>query len=518
MRKLWAAPVVLVAIVGAEGVGPHAVTAVRHYSVGDVTRIAVEVSADFDYRTDRLHNPERVYFDILNARPWIDSRRIYSQDFTNDRFVSRVRAAETAPGITRIVLELTMPVEVSVSKLPNPSRLIIELRAANVPDAAPGAPSVISSGRPPDTPPAVIKPAVSGTETAAVLPPKTAAKMASASAAQPSGGLMGADAVKTDSTRLDAPRMEPPRNESAKPDLAETVNMPRVPLPRLAKNDAGPPTNGDAGPATKTDAAGATPAAGIARGETGKAARRTSTGDNSLTRALGLKVARIVIDAGHGGHDQGTVGPHGLLEKDLVLDLALRVGKLVESQMGAEVIYTRTDDTFVPLEARTELANEKKADLFISIHVNSSSVPSTAGVETYFLNFSESKDALDVATRENASSQKTVFELRDIIQTITAHDKAAESQEFASRVQATLYAFSARSIPGSKNRGVKKAPFVVLIGANMPSVLAEVGFLSNPREEALLKKADYRQKLAEALFHGISRYADSLSHFQVAQN
>jgi len=185
--------------------------------------------------------------------------------------------------------------------------------------------------------------------------------------------------------------------------------------------------------------------------------------------------------------------------------------------MGAEVIYTRTDDTFIPLEGRTALANEIKADLFLSIHANSSPMTRIAGVETYYLNFTDAKDALDVASRENASSQKSIFELRDIIQKITLHDKAEESKEFAGRLQTSLYGFSAKNFPNSRNRGVKKAPFVVLIGANMPSVLAEIGFLSNAREESLLKKADYRQRLADALFRGISRYADSLSHFQVAQ-
>jgi N-acetylmuramoyl-L-alanine amidase len=123
---------------------------------------------------------------------------------------------------------------------------------------------------------------------------------------------------------------------------------------------------------------------------------------------------------------------------------------------------------------------------------------------------------MDVASRENATSQKSIFELTDLIQKIARYDKAEESKEFARRIQVELYTFSARNVPGSKNRGVKSAPFVVLIGANMPSILAEIGFLSNPKEEALLKKPDYRQKLAEALYRGVSRYADSLSHFQVA--
>ncbi|HLI83517.1 MAG TPA: N-acetylmuramoyl-L-alanine amidase, partial [Bryobacteraceae bacterium] len=246
--------------------------------------------------------------------------------------------------------------------------------------------------------------------------------------------------------------------------------------------------------------------------------RHTSTGESSLTRALGLKINRIVIDPGHGGHDQGTMGPKGLLEKDLVLDVALRVGKLVQDRLGAEVIYTRSDDTFVPLEGRTALANEKKADLFLSIHANSSPAAHVSGIETYYLNFTDSKDALDVAARENASSQKSVFELRDLIQKITLHDKLEESREFANRIQSSLYALSLRNFPGEKNRGVRKAPFVVLIGAEMPSVLAEIGFLSNPKEEALLKRSDYRQRLAEALYRGVARYAESLSHFQMAQN
>src|SRR5262249_39073728 len=158
--------------------------------------------------------------------------------------------------------------------------------------------------------------------------------------------------------------------------------------------------------------------------------------------------------------------------------------------------------TFIPLEGRTAIANEKKADLFLSIHANSSPYPKITGVETYYLNFTDSKEALDVASRENASSQKSIFELQDLIHKITLHEKLDESREFAGRMQTALYAFSARSFPGQKNRGVKKAPFVVLIGAQMPSVLAEVGFISNPREEQLPKKPDYRQKLAESLYKG----------------
>jgi len=251
--------------------------------------------------------------------------------------------------------------------------------------------------------------------------------------------------------------------------------------------------------------------------ESSRAAKLPSDGSGSLTRALGLKIRRVVIDPGHGGHDEGCSGPTGLLEKDLVLDVALRLGKLIESRMGSEVIFTRTDDTFIPLERRTEIANEKKADLFLSIHANSSPYPRIAGVESYYLNLTGSKDALEVATRENASSDKSVFELRDLIQKIALQDKVEESKTFAADIQSALFPFAVHYIPGIKNRGVKKAPFVVLIGASMPSVLAEIGFLTNPREEALLKKPEHRQKLAEALYRGVFRYTQSLSHVEVAQ-
>jgi N-acetylmuramoyl-L-alanine amidase len=236
-----------------------------------------------------------------------------------------------------------------------------------------------------------------------------------------------------------------------------------------------------------------------------------------MTRVLGLKIGRIVLDPGHGGHDTGTAGRAGLLEKDLVLDVAQRLGKLIESRLGAEVVFTRTDDTFIPLERRTEMANEQKADLFLSIHANSSPATSSSGVETYYLNFTSDESAMEVAARENASSQKTVFELKDLLQRIALQEKVEESRQFASLVQKSLYSGSVRLNPRTRDRGVRKAPFVVLIGANMPSVLAEIGFISNPRDEALLRKQQTRQRIAESLYKGLERYGATLSHFEVAK-
>jgi N-acetylmuramoyl-L-alanine amidase len=241
-------------------------------------------------------------------------------------------------------------------------------------------------------------------------------------------------------------------------------------------------------------------------------------GTESMTRVLGLKIGRIVLDAGHGGHDTGTIGPTGLQEKDLVLDVTKRLGQLIETRLGAEVVYTRPDDNFIALEARTRIANQQKADLFLSVHANSSPAAESSGVETYYLNFTTSKEAMAVAARENASSQSTVYDLRDLVQKITLQDKVEESREFAASIQQGLFTASARTLGRTRNRGVKKAPFVVLIGAQMPSVLAEIGFVSNPRDEAQLKKSEVRQKIAEGLYRGLAQYAGTLSEFRVAKN
>jgi len=247
-----------------------------------------------------------------------------------------------------------------------------------------------------------------------------------------------------------------------------------------------------------------------------EAAKRTASGANSMTRALGLKLRKVMLDPGHGGHDQGSSGPTGLLEKELVLDVAQRLGELISTNLGSEVVYTRDDDRFIPLETRTKLANESKADLFLSIHANSSVYRSVTGVETYYLSFTNSKEALEVAARENATSDRSVFELKELLQKIAMQDKINESKEFATRVNTALYRVWGQA-GATRNRGVKKVPFVVLIGASMPSVLAEIGFLSNPKDELEMKKPEVRQKIAEALYRGIAQYAESLSHFNVAR-
>ena len=436
------------------------VTAVRFWTMPEVTRIAVETSGEFKFKSDRVSNPDRLFFDILGAVPRMPGKGVHTT-IVGDKLLKQIRVAQTQPGMTRVVLDLAAPVDFTASLLTNPDRLIVELKPAS-PAPVP-APAPITSVREAEPSPAQVasSPAVFQKPALEQAPP--AQKM-----------------VLAEPPSMQSPSMQSPSMQSAP---LRTASIPRPSMPALP-----PPL----------------------------AAKRNSSGDRTLIRALGLKVGRVVIDPGHGGHDRGSTGPGGLMEKELVLDVALRLGALVEQRLGSEVIYTRKDDTFIPLEGRTEMANEMRADLFISIHANSSPYPGVAGVETYYLNFDSNREAMDLASRENAGSQETIFDLPAIIEKITKHDKAEESREFAAKMQAALYSAAARSNPAARNRGVRKAPFIVLIGATMPSILAEIGFLSNAREESLLKRPEHRQRLAEALYNGLERYATTLSHFQVA--
>jgi N-acetylmuramoyl-L-alanine amidase len=234
-----------------------------------------------------------------------------------------------------------------------------------------------------------------------------------------------------------------------------------------------------------------------------------ASGTFSLSRQLGLGAARIVIDAGHGGHDPGAKA-RGLSEAELVLDVALRLEKLLLKQPGVEVVLTRRTNTFVPLEERTEIANREHADLFLSIHANASANASARGIETYFLNFAPNPEAEAVAARENAGAARTMRHLPEIVKVIALNNKIDESRDFATAVQASLHERLRKVNKDVKSLGVKQAPFMVLIGATMPSILAEISFITNRQDASLLKTEKYRQQIAEALLAGVMKYQQSL--------
>jgi N-acetylmuramoyl-L-alanine amidase len=268
-----------------------------------------------------------------------------------------------------------------------------------------------------------------------------------------------------------------------------------IPIPDIA---AAPKASDSAPPASRQGADVAT---------TGPAPN--ATGGLSIARQLGLGVSRIVIDAGHGGHDSGAKGK-GVTEAELVLDVALRLEKLLQKVPGMEVILTRRTDEFIPLPERTAIANREGADLFLSIHANASTSALAHGIETYFLNFANNQSAAAVAARENAASTQAMGGLPDFVKAIAMNNKLDESRDFALQVQRAMIEKQKAANKTLKDLGVKQAPFVVLIGANMPSVLAEMGFVTNPQEAKLLKGNAYRQRIAESLFNAIRKYQTSL--------
>ena len=229
----------------------------------------------------------------------------------------------------------------------------------------------------------------------------------------------------------------------------------------------------------------------------------------SIIRQLGLGVQRVVIDPGHGGKDPGCVGKNGTLEKDVVLTVSRLLKTLLEKD-GLEVILTRGSDIFLPVENRTVIANQKQADLFISIHANATRNRKLSGVETFYLNFSQDPSVIATAARENATSTKNISKMKDIIEKIIQNTKIPESKELAKDIQNNLVSSLSKKYSNINSLGVKGGPFWVLIGAEVPSVLVEISFLSNPTEEKRLQSTQYRQRIAQGIYEGIMAYKHSL--------
>ncbi|HEX4003650.1 MAG TPA: N-acetylmuramoyl-L-alanine amidase [Candidatus Acidoferrales bacterium] len=423
----------------------------------DSARIVVSLGNTVEFKSARIASPERIYFDLRKAQ--IGAKVPRQPVNIQGGMLKAIRVAQNKPETVRLVLDVDGAKDYSAFLVANPYRLVIDLSSkpiashAEVASAATPAPV----GAPPSKAAAGPLASAKAAETLSVS--------ANASASTTASGDPAALATSISKAGLKGAKPHP------RATLAESASLEPPPMPQPNRD-----------------------------------------GERSLTRALGLKINRIVIDAGHGGHDTGTIGPHGLLEKDVCLDVALRLGNLIEQRLpGADVVYTRKDDTFVPLEERTQIANDAKADLFISIHANSSEDPSARGIETYYLNFATSAEAMEVAARENANSQESMHDLQDLIKKIARNDKIEESKDLAEDIQDSLTGRLQLVSRNERNRGVKKAPFVVLIGANMPSVLAEISFLSNPYDENLLRKGPQRERIAEGLYRGIAEYLESLN-------
>lgn len=467
--------------------GPGEIPRVRQIRAsvsGDVTRVTIDLEGSVQYTSRRIANPDRIFFDLHAAglTPEVARGNIR----VDGGLLTAVRVAQNHGGVVRVVLDVNGVKDYAASLTSNPPQLVIDLygnSAAPVRTAREKPAQKIGAGDSNENAALANDGARTIQNAAAKEPPadatsseQPAANSKSAINATINGGVANGSSSANNSTVV--ARNSPPIVKNSKSKSIKTT-------------------------ATSTKPELVRPAS---------APQPTRDGQSTLTRTLGLKIGRIVIDAGHGGHDTGTIGPTGLMEKDLCLDVALRLGKIIEQRLpGADVVYTRSDDSFIPLEERTRIANEAKADLFISIHANSSRDRAARGIETYYLNLKGSADAMEVAARENASSQGGVHDLQDLVMKIARTEKIDESRELAEDVQDSLSRRIQKTSRPVKNRGVRKAPFVVLIGADMPSILTEISFLSNAADEQLLKKPEQRQKVAEGLYQGVASYLESMN-------
>jgi N-acetylmuramoyl-L-alanine amidase len=517
----------VVPAVGEKVVGPAAVvTGIRHWSTASYTRVAIDLDVQggndaVRYEAARVENPDRIFFDLHHAKV---SPQLAGKSFavTDDGFLTRMRAAQFSDEVTRVVLDVHAVAEYSAFLLPNPTRLIIDIHGktgsreqgvgsrdaaavAAVPaEAAPV--QVASVARPAGNEPVEVSslPPMPVTDGSAGfgLPPKSeTAKTVAQPRVVISSRPTAAKPVPNAVAKSSVDNGSEVAAVSSQPGKVEATSHPTARPVSSGTRDKGQGTS-----VTPTKVVSTSHVLGVPV----EAAPPTADGE-TLVRALGLKIGRIVIDAGHGGHDSGTLGAGGIEEKDVVLDVALRLGKLLHDRLGAEIVYTRADDTFIPLETRTAIANKAQADLFISVHANSSQDPSARGVEVYYLNFTSDPDAMRVAARENAVSTQSVHDLSDLVKKIALKDKIDESKELAGDVDTSLFGGLTKGNVGLKDRGVKKAPFVVLIGANMPSILAEISFVTNPSDAEQLRRPEYRERVAESLYGGVARYASGIN-------
>jgi N-acetylmuramoyl-L-alanine amidase len=469
------------------------IKAIRRAALSDAVRVVIELDAEVTFHDERLEDPPRIFVDLPSTKTdaSLTDKTIRFDGVDND-IVRQVRVGRHPNRVTRVVLDTPGVSSYSVYPLYNPYRLVIDcLREQSTGSKTPPA-KFAPVGT---TPPAAIAGAAHPVAPAAPPLAPGLPNLAPVQLVPPSAALRIRRVVPSWTSTL------PVVNPSGTPQLAEARLAIDAPAQTLKAAATTPVVAPLPAPVPPTGPPPASP----------DSASRTLAGGLSLARQLGLGVSRIVIDPGHGGHDPGAKGS-GVTEAELVLDVALRLEMLLSQISGTEVVLTRREDEFVPLQERTAIANRESADLFLSIHANANSSVHVTGIETYYLNFASNLSAAAVAARENAASGQTMGALPDVVKSIALHNKLDESRDFATLVQRSLMSKLAATNKTARDLGVKQAPFVVLIGAAMPSVLTEVSFLTNPQESRLLKRSAYRQKIAEALFEAIRKYQTSLKH------
>jgi N-acetylmuramoyl-L-alanine amidase len=545
--------------------GTQRLREVKRTVLADLVRVTLELDGEVAYQHERIEGPPRLFFDLkgVQAAPALQDAVLTWPDDV----VRQVRMGRKPQNTTRVVLDLDGVSRYSVFTLYNPYRVVVDLerqpgkrtgvvprvpspvvqvdRAASDPAAGASLPDLfpVSAAAKVLTPEGSRQPAVEpGSSEDEIQPvseylrqpadqsiasreidlgpvgtpdapgPRAAAAGGTARAAAPSPpppkGTAKPPTTNSRTAKASPPLPTPPAAPESAAKASQRADEPLAPM-----SASTPPVSyvADTGTGTASSEVDLSSSGGpaVPANVAPKAPQANASGGFSLARQLGLGISRIVIDPGHGGHDPGALGKH-LNEAELVLDVAQRLEKLLLKQAGIEVVLTRRTDTFVPLEERTAIANRQQADLFLSIHANASRNAKARGVETYFLNFASNPEAEAVAARENSASAKTMHNLPDIVRAIALNTKLDESRDFAHMVQDALVKRLSGQNRQLRNLGVKQAPFVVLIGAAMPSVLAEISFLTHPQEGQLLRSNGYRQRVAEALYDAVLRYQRSL--------
>ena len=497
-----------------DGSGPTGLATIkdiRRAVLPDAVRITIELDNEVPFHEERIQDPARVFVDLPGTRaaPALIDQTLRFE--TDADIVRQVRVGRHPNNTTRVVLDAAGVTSYSVYPLYSPYRLVIDcVRVPAAVAAAAMTDRVLGRVAPSAVPPA--RHSTAGATADAVTtptPPRATAMLLPARTMTnpwlrklPGANPMAAAAIGLARQGAEAPIASAEKSE--RPAAVAAAPTPVV-LPRGTIEVA-------AAPSGRPSADGTTAPPGRQHVEGGTAPpARNATGGLSMARQLGLGVSRIVIDPGHGGHDPGAKGK-GVSEAELVLDVALRLETLLQKVPGVEVILTRRTDDFIALPERTAIANREGADLFLSIHANASTSGQAHGIETYFLNFANNQSAAAVAARENAASTQAMGGLPDFVKAIALNNKLDESRDFALHVQRAMVERQRTANKLLKDLGVKQAPFVVLIGANMPSVLAEMGFVTNPAEAKLLKANAYRQKIAESLFNAIRKYQTSLKN------
>lgn len=470
---------------------------IRRTSMRDRVRVTIELDEPTTYRTERVENPQRVNLDLSDTRPGDlvpEGTLLYHDDI-----VRRVRVGIHPNQVTRVVVDLDGVARYTVSTLERPYRIVVDCeRTVPVPLPKPAGPTPSPAAAPAGPPVratrAPIIQASSARPTWGALPsvepvdpvwflqplPSHALVPPSARLIAPVANALPASFFSHATEQPSPPASTLPASTPPASTALTRTTAPKKPAPIFADQAAPPPV--------------------------------AERGSYSLARQLGLGASKIVIDPGHGGHDPGAIGP-GISEAEVVLDVALRLEALLRDA-GFGVVLTRRTDEFVPLEERPAIATREQADLFLSIHANASRNQNARGIESYFLNFATDLDAATVAARENAATGRTMNNLPEIVRAITLNSKLDESRSFAVLIQRAMAARLSGANKGLRNNGVKQAPFVVLIGASMPSVLAEISFITNAQEARLLKSGAYRQRIAQALFDAVRGYQRSLKNAQ----